>query len=384
MADNENTIHLGDDNGTTIHLGDNPVETVEKVVEATPLKFDVDDSMLNEAEKAEIAKYAETIDIHSTEVIVNYGAGVQKKMADFSSQTLNSVRTKDIGEVGNLLSGVVAQVKGFDESTEKKGFLGLFKKAANKVQMIQARYDQAETNITKICNELESHQVALLKDVATFDKMYDMNLTSYKEITMYILAGKKRLDEVRAGELKELQEAAAKSGKTEDAQKAKDLADQCDRFEKKLYDLNLTRTISQQTAPQIRLLQHSDTQMAEKIQSVLVNTIPLWKNQMVIAIGIQHSQQAIAAESAVTQATNELLQQNAQTLHMASIETAKANERGIVDLETLKKTNEQLIATLEDVRKIQTEGKAARASAELELQRMEGELKQKLIEMSTK
>ncbi|MBP5224037.1 MAG: toxic anion resistance protein [Lachnospiraceae bacterium] len=377
MAENENTIHLGEDVKTTIHLG----EEIKEEVKDT-LDLDVDDSMLNDAEKEEVSNYAATIDLHDTQAIIQYGTGVQKKMAEFSQTTLDQVRTKDLGEIGDLLSTVVTEVKGFDASTETKGFLGLFKRTTGKLATIKARYDKADNNITAICNSLENHQVTLLKDVATLDQMYELNLNSYKEITMYILAGKQRLEEVRNGELKELQKKAEETLRPEDAQAAKDLADQCDRFEKKLYDLNLTRTISQQTAPQIRLLQNSDTQMAEKIQSVIVNTIPLWKNQMVIALGIAHSTEAIEAENAVTNATNELLKKNAENLHQASVSAAKANERGIVDLETLKQTNQTLINTLDDVMKIQKEGRAARQSAETELRRMEDELKQKLIDMS--
>ena len=388
MAENENTIHLGEDDvraneektGNTIHLGEEEVKVEEKVT----LDLDVDDSMLNDAEKEEVTNYAATIDLHDTQAIIQYGTGVQKKMAEFSQTTLDQVRTKDLGEIGDLLSTVVTEVKGFDASTEQKGFLGLFKKATGKLETIKARYDKADNNITAICNSLENHQVTLLKDVATLDQMYDLNLNSYKEITMYILAGKKRLEDVRNGELKELQKKADETQRPEDAQAAKDLADQCDRFEKKLYDLNLTRTISQQTAPQIRLLQNSDTQMAEKIQSVIVNTIPLWKNQMVIALGIAHSTEAIEAENKVTEATNELLKANAQNLHTASVEAAKANQRGIVDIETLKATNQTLLTTLDDVLKVQEEGKKARANAELELKKMESDLKEKLLEMSQK
>ena len=350
--------------------------------EESTLQINLDDSVLTEEEKKAVEQFTSSIDLRNTQGILEYGAGVQKKMADFSQETLDQVRTKDLGEIGSLLTSVVAEVKGFDDSTEQKGILGLFKKGKNKVESMKASYDKTEANITKICDSLEGHQITLLKDVATLDKMYDLNMASFKEITMYILAGSKKLEEVRNGELRELQEKAQASGKTEDAQAAQDLAEQCNRFEKKLYDLDLTRTISLQTAPQIRLLQNTDTQMAEKIQSVIVNTIPLWKNQMVIALGIAHSTEAIEAENAVTNATNELLKKNAENLHQASVTAAKANERGIVDLETLKHTNQQLINTLDDVMKIQKEGRAARQSAEEELRRMEDELKGKLIEMS--
>ncbi len=370
--------------GETMPTAAPAAETAEEQAkaEAAPLQINLDDTMLSEEEKKAVEQFTSSIDLKNTQGIMEYGAGVQKKMADFSQKTLDQVRTKDLGEIGSLLTNVVAEVKGFDDSTESKGLFGLFKKGRNKVESMKASYDKTEANITKICDSLENHQVTLLKDVATLDQMYALNMASFKEITMYILAGSKKLEEVRNGELKELQEKAAASGKTEDAQAAQDLAEQCNRFEKKLYDLDLTRTISLQTAPQIRLLQNTDTQMAEKIQSVIVNTIPLWKNQMVIALGIAHSTEAIEAENAVTNATNELLKKNAQNLHQASVTAAKANERGIVDLETLKQTNQTLINTLDDVMKIQKEGRAQRQSAEIELRRMEDELKQKLIDMS--
>ncbi len=350
--------------------------------EAAPLQINLDDTMLSEEEKKAVEQFTSSIDLKNTQGILEYGAGVQKKMADFSQETLDQVRTKDLGEIGSLLTSVVSEVKGFDDASDAKGLFGLFKKGKNKIETMKASYDKTEANISKICDSLENHQITLLKDVATLDKMYDLNMASFKEITMYILAGSKKLQEVRNGELRELQEKAAASGKTEDAQAAQDLAEQCNRFEKKLYDLDLTRTISLQTAPQIRLLQNTDTQMAEKIQSVIVNTIPLWKNQMVIALGIAHSTEAIEAENAVTNATNDLLKKNAQNLHQASVTAAKANERGIVDIETLKQTNQTLINTLDDVMKIQKEGRAARQNAETELRRMEDELKQKLIDMS--
>ena len=315
---------------------------------------------------------------------MEYGAVAQKKMAEFSQDTLEKTRTKDMGAVGSLLTDVVSQVKNFDTSTETKGFLGLFKKSKQKITTLKAKYDDAEANITKICNSLETHQATLLKDVALLDKMYDLNMDTYKEITMYILAGKQKLEEARNGELQELKKKAEETGKAEDAQAYRDFSDQCDRFEKKLYDLDLTRTISMQTAPQIRMLQNSDTQMAEKIQSVIVNTIPLWKNQMVIALGIAHSTEAIEAETAVTNATNDLLKQNAAALHTATVEAAKANQRGIVDIETLKQTNAELINSLTDVMKVQEEGREKRAAAEQDLRRMEQELKDKLLELGRK
>ena len=369
----------------TLTFGDAPAVQEAEAAPAEEnfeLKLDVSDEILSDAEKKAVDDFAGQIDLKNTKGIMEYGSGVQKKMADFSQTTLDSVRTKDLGEVGDLLTSVVTEVKNFDDEADLKGLKGLFKKTKNKAESMKARYDKTEVNINKIVENLEGHQVTLLKDVATLDKMYDMNMDSMKELTMYILAGKKKLEETRNGELKELTEKAAESGKAEDAQAAKDLADQCNRFEKKLYDLELTRNISVQTAPQIRLLQNTDTQMAEKIQSVIVNTIPLWKNQMVIALGIEHSTEAIKAENAVTNATNELLKKNAESLHVASVESAKANERGIVDMETLKQTNQQLIQTLDDVMKIQKEGREQRAQAEGELRKIEDELKEKLLEMS--
>ncbi|MBP5294176.1 MAG: toxic anion resistance protein [Lachnospiraceae bacterium] len=364
------------------------VEEEKKAEEAVQenLKIEIDDSMLSEAEKKAVESFANEIDLRNTQGIMEYGSTVQKKMADFSQDTLNKVRTKDMGAVGTLLTDVVTTVKTFDASTEEKsgGFFGLFRKAKKTATAMKAKYDDAEANINKICDSLETHQVVLLKDVAMLDKMYDLNMATYKEITMYILAGKKKLEEVKSTELQELKQKAEETGKAEDAQAYKDLLDQCTRFEKKLYDLDLTRTISMQTAPQIRMLQSSDTQMAEKIQSVIVNTIPLWKNQMVIALGIQHSTEAIQAESAVTDATNELLKKNAESLHVASVQAEKANQRGIVDIETLKHTNEELLNTLTDVMRIQEEGREKREAAEQDLRRMEQELKSKLLEMGKK
>lgn len=302
-------------------------------------------------------------------------------MADFSEATLNNVRSKDLGEIGELLSSVVTEVKSFDSDEEEKGFFGFFKKTSNKMTAMKAKYDKAEVNINKICGALESHQITLLKDVALLDKMYELNLSYFKELTMYILAGKKKLEKVRTTELPALTAKAQASGLAEDAQAARDLDELCNRFEKKLHDLDLTRTIAMQTAPQIRMIQNNDTQMAEKIQSTIVNTIPLWKNQMVIALGIQHSAQAAEAQREVTDATNELLRRNAAALKTATIETAKATERGIVDMETLKHTNESLISTLDEVMKIQQEGRQKRAAAETELRNMENELKSKLLEL---
>lgn len=352
----------------------------EKETEVKEKDAVMDDSILSEEEQRTVNAFAEQIDLTNSAMILQYGAGTQKKMADFSESALENVRTKDLGEVGELLSGVVRELKNFDEE-EEKGFLGIFKKTSNKIQAMKAKYAKAETNINEICRALESHQVQLLKDVAVLDKMYELNLTYFKELSMYILAGKKKLQEVRAGKFKELIEKAEKSGLAQDAQAARDLDAMCTRFEKKIHDLELTRTISVQTAPQIRLVQSNDTQMAEKIQSTLVNTVPLWKSQMVLALGVEHSTQAAAAQREVTDMTNELLKKNAQRLKMATVETAKETERGIVDIETLKATNEALISTFDEVLQIQQEGRQKRKEAEEEIRRMESDLRQKLLEV---
>lgn len=340
----------------------------------------LDESILTEEEKAAVESFANQIDLTNSSVILQYGAGTQKKMAEFSENALENVKTKDMGEVGNLLSGVVTELKNFDVE-EEKGFLGIFKKTANKLQSMKAKYAKAETNINEICEVLESHQVQLMKDIAILDKMYELNLTYFKELSMYILAGKKKLQEVRETQLKDLLHKAQASGLPEDAQAAKDLDNMCTRFEKKIYDLELTRTISIQTAPQIRLVQSNDTMMVEKIQSTIVNTIPLWKSQMVLALGVEHSAQAAEAQREVTDMTNELLKKNAEKLKLSTIDTAKESERGIVEMETLKATNESLISTLDEVLKIQQEGRQKRQEAEVEMQRLENELKQKLLEM---
>jgi len=340
----------------------------------------LDDSILSDAEKAQVEAFAKQIDLTDSTVILQYGAGTQKKMADFSETALENVKSKDLGEVGALLSNVVGELKNFDEE-ETKGFLGIFKKSSNKIEAMKAKYAKAETNINEICKVLESHQVQLLKDVAVLDKMYELNLTYFKELSMYILAGKKKLQEVRNTQLKELLAKAEESGLPEDAQAAKDLDAMCNRFEKKIHDLELTRTISMQTAPQIRLVQGNDTLMVEKIQSTVVNTVPLWKSQMVLALGVEHSAQAAQAQRQVTDMTNELLKKNAEKLKMATIDVAQESERGIVDIETLKATNESLITTLDEVMRIQKEGHAKRQEAEAEMQRMESELKQKLLEI---
>lgn len=339
-----------------------------------------DDSILSESERRAVDTFASQIDLTNSAVILQYGAGTQKKMADFSETALENVKTKDLGEVGELLSGVVRELKDFGEE-EEKGFLGIFKKTSNKISAMKAKYAKAETNINQICKVLENHQVQLLKDIAILDKMYDVNLTYFKELSMYVLAGKKRLQEIRNTKLPELLVKAQQSGLPEDAQAAKDLDSMCNRFEKKIHDLELTRTISIQTAPQIRLVQGNDTLMVEKIQSTIVNTIPLWKSQMVLALGVEHSAQAAAAQREVTDMTNELLKKNAEKLKMATIETAKESERGIVDIETLKITNESLISTLDEVLHIQQEGRQKRREAEKEMLRLENELKQKLLQV---
>lgn len=338
------------------------------------------DSMLTVEEQKMVEDFSNQIDLTNSNIILQYGAGTQKKMADFSETALENVRTKDLGEVGDLLSGVVTELKSFD-AEEEKGFFGLFKKSANKITAMKSKYDKAEVNVNKICQVLEGHQVLLLKDIAILDKMYDQNLTYFKELSMYVIAGKKKLNEVREITLPQLIQKAQTSNLPEDAQAAKDLDSLCNRFEKKIHDLELTRAISLQTAPQIRLIQGNDTLMAEKIQSTIVNTIPLWKSQMVLSLGVAHSAQAAEAQREVTNMTNELLRKNAETLKTSTIETAKESERGIVDMETLKVTNESLIATLDEVMHIQQEGKQKRRDAELEMNRLEAELKKKLLEI---
>jgi len=346
------------------------------------LKETLDDSMLTDEERKMVDEFSSQIDLYNSNAVLQYGVGTQKKMADFSGDALNNVKTKDLGEIGDMLSGVVTELKNFDE--EQKGFLGLFKKSANKIDNLKAKYSKAETNITKITEALEQHQVTLLKDVAMLDKMYDMNLSYFKELSMYILAGKKKLQQTRDVELPALYEKAKNSGLPEDAQAAKDLEELCNRFEKKVHDLELTRMVSVQTAPQIRLVQNSDTMMVEKIQSTIVNTIPLWRSQMVLALGVSHAEEASRAQREVSDMTNVLLQRNAEVLKIAAVESAKESERGIVDMETLKNTNASLITTLDEVMKIQAEGREKRKAAELEIQNMENELKQKLLEISAK
>ena len=342
---------------------------------------EMDDKLLTEEEKKAVEEFSHKIDIRDTNQILQYGAAAQKSVASFSENALSNVRGKDMGEIGEDLSRLVVELKGFGEDEEKKGLKGLFKKAGNKLETMKAQYNKVEANVDKIAQNLENHQITLLKDVAMFDQMYELNLKYYKELTMYILAGKKRLAEVRSTELEELRKKAEQTGLAEDAQAYNDLVNLCNRFEKKLHDLELTRMVSVQMGPQTRLLQNNDTLMIEKIQSSLVNTIPLWKSQMVLALGMEHSRQATAAQNAVTEMTNELLKKNADTLKMGTIATAKEGERSIVDIETLQHTNQQLISTLDEVLAIQQEGAAKRREAEAELGKIEGELKQKLLEL---
>lgn len=340
-----------------------------------------EESTLTAEEKRMVDDFASKIQLDNSAMILQYGSGAQKKIADFSETALDNVRTKDLGEVGEMLSSVVTELKSFDVDENEKGLFGFFKRSSNKIVAMKAKYDKAEANVDKICTALENHQIQLLKDIAMLDKMYELNKVYFKELSMYILAGKKKLQEVQQTELPALQEKASQSGLPEDAQAVNDLSGLCNRFEKKLHDLELTRMISIQMAPQIRLVQGNDTLMTDKIQSTLVNTIPLWKSQMVLALGVAHSQQAAQAQHEVSNMTNELLRKNADTLKMATIETAKESERGIVDIETLKHTNESLISTLDEVLRIQEEGRQKRQEAEAELGRIEGELKQKLLQI---
>ena len=339
-------------------------------------------SKLSPAEQAAVKESAEKIDILNTEQVMNYGSAAQKNITEFSDAALNSVRSKDLGQVGDMLSDLVIELKGLNfEPEEKKGFLGLFKKASQNIASLKAQYDKAEVNVDKIVESLEKHEITLMKDISMMDKMYERNQEYLKELTMYILAGKIKIEHLRNVELPEVQAKARESGLPEDAQAANDFANMIGRFEKKVHDLELTRTISIQMSPQIRMIQNNDTLMAEKIRSSIVNTIPLWKSQMVMALSLHHSEQAMKAQREVTDVTNELLTKNAQALHQGSVSIAREAERGIVDLETLKKTNQELIATLDEVRQIQDDGRARRAQAEEELGRIEGELKQKLLDM---
>ena len=353
---------------TTVSTESNPSEESMEVV-------------LTPEEQKMINDFAKQIDLTNTQLILQYGAGSQKKIADFSETALNNVRTKDMGEIGQILTDVVTELKDFDVE-EEKGFFGFFKKNTNKLTTMKIKYDKAETNINKICKVMEQHQIILLKDVAMLDKMYELNLNYFKELSMYILAGKQKLQEAKTIELPTLLAKAEKSGLPEDMQKAKDFSEMCNRFEKKIYDLELSRTVSLQMAPQIRLIQNNDTIMADKIQSTLVNTIPLWKSQMVIAIGLHHATEAATAQREVSDMTNALLRKNAEQLKLATIETAKESERGIVDIETLQQTNQTLISTLDEVMKIQEDGRQKRKQAEIELQKIENEMRQKLLQMS--
>ncbi len=374
FEDNTPTLTLEPD------LGESKAEVAAEP-EAEAVKKEMEQTVLSPEEQQMVDSFAKKIDIENTSQILQYGAGTQKKMADFSDAALENVRTQDLGEVGDLITQVVGELRDFDAAEEEKGFLGFFKKQGSKIENMKNRYAKAEVNVQKITTSLQDHQMRLMKDSAVLEKMYAQNLNYYKELTMYILAGKQKLQEVREGKLKDLEAKAAVSGLPEDAQEAKDLDSKCNRFEKKLHDLELTRTISLQTAPQIRLVQNNDTLMVEKIQTTIVNTIPLWKSQMVLALGIAHSTEAAQAQRQVTDLTNELLKKNAEALHLASTETARESERGIVDIETLKQTNQELIATLDDVMNIQKEGRAKRAQAELEMRKMEEDLKNKLLEI---
>ena len=352
----------------------------EKKPEATTL----DESALTPEEQKVVEEFSEKIDLQNSTMVLQYGSAAQKKIASFSDTALNNVRTKDLGEVGDQISHLVVELKGFDiDEEEKKGFFGFFKNTSNKITAMKARYDSAETNVNKIAAALEAHQVQLMKDVVMLDKLYEMNLNYHKELSMYIIAGKKKLQKERATTLEELKAKAQRTGLAEDAQAATDFAQQCDNFEKKLHDLELTRMVSVQMSPQIRLVQNNDKLMTEKIQSTLVNTIPLWKSQMVLALGVAHSEQAVKAQREVTDMTNELLRRNAEKLKISTIETARESERGIVDMETLRMTNQSLIQTLDEVVKIQDEGRAKRRAAEAEIGRLEGELKQKLLDIHT-
>ena len=369
---------------TTPTLTMDPFKEMDKaeIIEISQEPETMDDNILSPEERQMVSEFAEQINLDDSNAILQYGAGTQKKMEDFSESALEKVKSKDLGEVGELLSDVVVELKGFD-ANEEKGLFGFFRKGKNKVEALKARYNKVEANVEDICRVLEGHQVQLMKDIAVLDKMYEANMTYFKELTMYILAGKKRLADIRSGQLAQLVQRAQMSGLPEDAQSAKDLESKCDRFEKKLYDLELTRTISIQTAPQIRMVQGNNTMMVEKIQSTLVNTVPLWKSQMVLALGVAHSNDAVKAQREVSDMTNELLKKNAETLKMATVETARETERGIVDMETLQHTNQTLISTLDEVMQIQQDGRQKRAEAEVELRKMENELKVKLLEVVT-
>ena len=360
---------------------ENSDEKINLAKEEKKEVFKEEEIELSEEEKKMVEAFVEKIDLTNSNSVLQYGAGAQKKIADFSGVALNNVKSKDLGEVGDMLSSVVVQLKDFENGEEKKGIFSFFKKQSQKIDNMKAKYGKVEDNINKICTSLEKHQIQLLKDIAMLDKMYEVNLAYLKELNMYILAGKKKLESSRNGELKRLRDLAISTGRTEDAQRANNFASLCDRFEKKIHDLELTKMVSIQMAPQIRLIQNNDSIMSEKIQSTIVNTIPLWKSQIVLALGVAHSTNAIKAQNEVTNMTNELLRKNAETLKMSSIETAKAAERGIVDIETLKTTNEALISTLDEVMTIQNQGREKRKEAEKELKGIEEQLKNKLLEL---
>lgn len=375
----EPELEFGEEAPTTTEI-EVPATQSQDITEAARQEKALDDSILSDEDKLKVDAFVKQIDLSNSGAVLQYGVGSQKKMADFSQKTLESVKSKDIGEVGDMISSLVVQLKDFDADKDDKGIMGIFHRGQNKLATMKARYDKVETNVETISDALETHQVQLLKDIDVLDRMYDLNEAHFKELTMYIMAGKKKLADTRATDLVAAQEKATKSGLATDAQAAKDLAAQCDRFEKRIYDLELTREVAIQTAPQIRLVQSSDAVMAEKIQSTIVNTIPLWKNQMVIAMGVEHTTEAAKAQREVTDMTNELLKKNADALKTSTIESAKESERGIVDMETLQHTNESLISTLDEVMKIQAEGKEKRAAAEAQLSAMEDQLKGKLLE----
>ena len=380
MADN-NTLNFDLDAPATPTLTLDPAEDLAAPQPQKEVAPDPQAVRLSPEEQAMVDSFAQKIDITNSQQVLQYGSACQKKIGDFSEAALAKVSTKDLGEVGEMITDLIGELKNFDAEEEEKGLFGFFKKKSNQIAALKSKYDKAETNVENIQSMLEGHQVQLLKDIAMLDKMYELNMAYFKELSMYILAGKQKLADVRTGALQQAMEKARTSGLPEDAQAARDLSDQCERFEKKLYDLELTRNISLQMGPQIRLLQNNNSMMAEKIQSTIVNTIPLWKNQMVLALGLAHSQQAMQAERAVTDMTNDLLKKNAEALKMGTIETAKESQRGVVDIETLQQTNKSLIETLDELNKIQTEGRAKRAAAQQELTRIEDELKQKMMEI---
>lgn len=379
MADN-NTLNFDLDAPATPTLTLDPAEDLAAPQPQKQVAPDPQAVRLSPEEQAMVDSFAQKIDITNSQQVLQYGSACQKKIGDFSEAALAKVSTKDLGEVGEMITDLIGELKNFDAEEEEKGLFGFFKKKSNQIAALKSKYDKAETNVENIQSMLEGHQVQLLKDIAMLDKMYELNMAYFKELSMYILAGKQKLADVRTGALQQAMEKARTSGLPEDAQAARDLSDQCERFEKKLYDLELTRNISLQMGPQIRLLQNNNSMMAEKIQSTIVNTIPLWKNQMVLALGLAHSQQAMQAERAVTDMTNELLKKNADALKMGTLETARESQRGVVDIETLQQTNKSLIETLDELNKIQNEGRAKRAAAQQELTRIEDELKQKMME----